>query len=65
MTTDDVSRTTELSGGGGGSVGPLQGLDGVGRGNHGWGWGAGVLLQNTIKYSDNVLCLLNLSQIYN
>ena len=40
MTTDDVSHTMELSGGGGGgggSAGPLQGFDGVDRGDHGWG----------------------------
>ena len=36
MTTDAVSHTTELSGGGG-SVGPLQSFGGVGRGDHGWG----------------------------
>ena len=37
MTIDDVSNTPELSGGGGGSVGPLQSFGGVGRGDHGWG----------------------------
>ena len=37
MTIDDVSHTMELSGGGGGSAGPLQGFDSLDRGDHGWG----------------------------
>ena len=37
MTIDDVSHTLELSGGGGGSAGPLRGFDSVYRGDHGWG----------------------------
>ena len=37
MTMDDVSQTVELSEGGGGSAGPLQGFDSVDRGDHGWG----------------------------
>ena len=37
MTIDDVSHTMELSGGGGGSAGPLQGFDSVDRGDHDWG----------------------------
>ena len=37
MTNNDVSNTPELSGGGGGSVGPLQNFGGVGRGDQCWG----------------------------
>ena len=35
--TNDVSDTAELSGGGGGSFGPLHNFGGVGRGDQCWG----------------------------